>query len=67
MTALEKQLRLEIKRQLSKCDGTATPHVCHAIQTKAGYLRMETQIIEKIIQDGITPAAAIGQIESDWA
>lgn len=66
MTALETQLRIEIKLQLSKCDGLATPNICQAIQTKAGYLRIELQIIEKVIQDGITPASAIGQIESDW-
>lgn len=60
------QLRLEIKRQLQKCDGSSTPKVCAAIQSLEGYQKVEGQIIDLVIGQQLTPAAAIAQIEMEW-
>lgn len=60
------QLRLEIKKQLQRCDGQATPHVCAAIQSLEGYQKVEKQIIDLVIGQQLTPASAIAQIEMEW-
>lgn len=57
--------RLEIKRHLDKCNPEILPKVCRLIRTKEGYQKMEQRIIVMVINDQITPSAAIAQIESE--
>lgn len=60
---LGKELRLEIKRHLDKCKPESLPKVCEQIKSKEGYQKIEQRIIAMVINDQITPSAAITQIE----
>ena len=67
MNGLEQKLRLEIQTQLNtRCNADATPHICTMIQTDEGYRKVEVDIINLVVTTGITPAAAIAQIESSY-
>ena len=59
------KLRLQILRLLKQCNPEATPKICEHIQTKDGYRKIETLAISIVITSGISPGAAIAQIESE--
>ena len=62
------ELRQEILSQLAEVNKRACPVIWEYIQTKEGYAHIERRVIAMVCADGITPSAAIGQIESelDW-
>ncbi len=62
---LEQELRLEIKRNLDKCNPSATPKVCSRIHAPSGYQNIEAQIIKMMIRDQIGAGACISQIETE--
>ena len=59
------ELRQEILSQLADVEQKACPAVWEYIQSKEGYAYIERRIIAMVCADGITPSAAIGQIESE--
>lgn len=68
---LEYQLRLEIKEQLSRVTRANSPNIYASIYNTngrlnlAGYARIETRLISRIISGQLTPVAAIPQLESE--
>ncbi|HEY4785934.1 MAG TPA: hypothetical protein VIH57_07785 [Bacteroidales bacterium] len=68
---LETQLRLEIKKQLSKITKANSPNIYAAIYTSKGalnlqgYSRIEGKLVQKIISGQLTPSAAIPQLEQE--
>ena len=62
---LETSVRLEIKRNLDKCDSTNTPGICEIIKTHEGYRKIESMVIFKLIYEQISIGAAIAQIEME--
>lgn len=68
---LEYQLRLEIKKQLSKVTKANSPNIYAVIHNTNGslnlngYARIETRLIQRIIAGQLTPAAAIPQLETE--
>lgn len=69
---LEKQLRLEIKQQLSKVTQANSPNIWSAIHkpdgtlNSQGYARIEAKLIGRIIAGQITPAGAVPQLEQEY-
>jgi len=61
----EKELREEILKQLKKVTKANSPNIWERIQTKESYLKLEEQIIYKVINQHLVPAAIIPQIESE--
>ncbi len=59
------QLRLQIAQALKKVTQANSPNIYAKIQTKKGYERIEATIIEKVLHNGITPDAAVPQLESE--
>ena len=66
MTDLERKLRQEIKRQLERCNTDATPNICDMVKDVETYKKVEGDIINMVVNTGITPAAAIGQLEVEY-
>ena len=64
MSTTEK-LKQEIKKHLTKCDQNGYPNICKTVQTRAGYARIEAQIIEIAIRDNVGILGAMNIIESD--
>jgi len=62
---LIEQLRREIHLHLQQCDASHTPGVCVAIQTQAGYSRIENLIIDMAIAEGVSIGTAITTIETE--
>lgn len=61
----EKELREEILKQLKKVTKANSPNIWERIQTKEGYLKLEEQIIYKVINQHLVPAAIIPQMETE--
>jgi DNA repair protein RadC len=59
----EKELREEILHQLKKVTKANSPNIWERIQTKEGYSKLEEQIIYKLINQHLVPAAIIPQME----
>ena len=59
------QLRLLIRKELQKCNPSATPHFCEMIKTKSGYKKAEGMIINYAIANGLGIGSAIAQLESE--
>jgi hypothetical protein len=69
---LEQQLRLDIKKQLSKVTQANSPNIWAEIYKPdgtldlIGYAHVETKLIRRIISGQLTPAAAIPQLEQEY-
>jgi DNA repair protein RadC len=61
----EKELREEILHQLKRVTKANSPNLWERIQSKEGYARLEEQIIYKVINQHLVPAAIIPQMESE--
>lgn len=61
----EKELREEILHQLKKVTKANSPNIWERIQTREGYLKIEEQIINKVINQHLVPAAIIPQMETE--
>jgi len=61
----EKELREEILKQLKKVTKANSPNIWERIQTKEGYSKLEEQIIYKVINQHLVPAAIIPQMETE--
>ncbi len=61
----EKELREEILKQLKKVTKVNSPNIWERIQTREGYAKLEEQIIYKVINQHLVPAAIIPQMESE--
>lgn len=61
----EQSLRKEIMQQLHRLTPANSPNLYLKVQTEKGYQLFEQRIIEKVIRDGITPAAVIPQLEME--
>lgn len=59
------QLRLLVRKELQKCNPSATPHFCEMIKTQSGYKKAESMIINYTITNGVGIGAAIAQLESE--
>lgn len=62
---LEARLRTAIASELSKINKSSYPYLWEQTQTKAGYAKVEAQIVEMMIKTGAGPAACIVTLESD--
>lgn len=60
-----RELREEILRQLKRVTKANSPNIWERIQTKESYAKLEEQIIYKIINQHLVPAAIIPQMESE--
>lgn len=59
------QFRLLIRKQLQKCNPSATPNFCEMIKTQSGYKKAEGLIINYAITNRVGIGAAIAQLESE--
>jgi DNA repair protein RadC len=62
---VEKAIREEILKQLKKVTKANSPNIWEHIQTKEGYLKMEEQIIYRVVHQHLVPAAVIPQMETE--
>jgi len=62
---VEKEIREEIFHQLKKVTKANSPNIWERIQTKEGYSKLEEQIIYKVINQHLVPAAIIPQMETE--
>lgn len=58
------ELRGEVLAQLKEITIRECPEIYKEIRTPQGYANIERRVITMVCADGITPSAAIGQIES---
>lgn len=63
--SLEQQLRSEILLQLKKVTLANSPNLFSMMQNKAGYARVETMVIRKVMHDQMIPSAVIPLLESE--
>jgi DNA repair protein RadC len=61
----EQELRAEILHQLKKVTKANSPNIWERIQTKERYAKLEEQIIHKVINQHLVPAAIIPQMETE--
>lgn len=61
---MEKQIRAAIKQALDRCDGKKTPQICALKNTKEGYLKVESDILNIMIKNHLTPSEAIAHVEN---
>lgn len=61
----EQRLRETILKELENINNVAFPKIYAKIQTKDGYLGVEKLIINSVIDDEISPSAAIAHLESE--
>lgn len=59
-------LRTLIHDHLETCEPAKTPTICQMKSEKNGYQKVENEIIERIIRNGLTVSDAIIQIESEF-
>lgn len=64
---IEKELRLEIKSQLEKVTEANSPELFSRLQTPEGYAGIEDVIINQVVATGVTPAALIPQLETEYS
>jgi DNA repair protein RadC len=60
-----RELREEILHQLKRVTKANSPNIWERLQTKESYAKLEEQIIYKIINQHLVPAAIIPQMESE--
>jgi len=58
-------LRLRIKEAFDSCKPNTYPNFHRLIQTKEGYLKAETMIIDYVIKNTLPVSTAIAQLESE--
>jgi hypothetical protein len=58
------QLRLLIRKQLQRCNPSATPNFCEMVKTQSGYKKAESMILTYAITNRVSVGAAIAQLES---
>ena len=58
-------LRLRIKEAFENCKPSTYPNFHSLIQTKDGYLKAESMIINYVIQNTLPVSTAIAQLESE--
>lgn len=58
-------VRKEVMNQLKKVNSNNAPKLFELLKSKKGYTAAESQIIEMMIKDKITPSAAVPQIEME--
>lgn len=58
------ELRKEVLAQLKEITPRECPEIYKEIRTPRGYANIERRVIAMVCADGITPSAALGQIES---
>jgi len=63
---LERELRENILVELRKVTHANSPEVFERIQTKDGYRKLESVIIQRVISQQIIPAAIIPQLEMEY-
>jgi DNA repair protein RadC len=63
-SSLESELRTEILKQLKKVTMANSPMIYAQMQSKQGYARIESQIIQRMISQRLVPAAVIPQLET---
>lgn len=61
----EKELREEILHQLKRVTKANSPNIWSRIQTKQGYAKLEEQIIMRVLNNHMVPAAVIPQMETE--
>ena len=59
-------LRLRIREAFDNCKSSTYPHFYHLIQTKEGYLRAESMIIDYVIKNTLPVSTAIAQLEMEF-
>jgi hypothetical protein len=59
------QLRLLIRKELQKCNPSATPNFCEMIKFQTGYRKAEGMILNYAIANGVGIGSAIAQLESE--
>lgn len=59
------QLRLLIRKELQKCNPSATPNFCEMIKTQSGYKKAESMILSYAITNGVGIGSTIAQLESE--
>lgn len=62
---LTQQLRNQIKTEVTKVTEASHPHVFELSSTKAGYTKLEDDIINIMLAQNIIVSTAINIIESD--
>jgi hypothetical protein len=65
VTKAERELREEILRQLKRVTKANSPKIWERIQTKEGYSKLEEQIIYRVVNQHLVPAAIIPQMETE--
>ncbi len=60
-----REVRVEIKKHLAKCDASATPQICEMLKTPEGYRKIESMIIFMLIYGQTSIGAAIAQLEME--
>ncbi len=65
MKSTENQLRMDIVTELKKVTQGNSPNLWKLLQNQNGFERLEIEIIERVIRDGLTPSAIIPQMESE--
>ena len=58
-------LRLRIKEAFDTCKPSTYPNFYRLIQTKEGYLKAETMIIDYVIKNTLPVSTVIAQLESE--
>lgn len=64
-TKAERELREEILRQLKRVTKANSPNIWERIQSKEGYSKLEEQIIYRVVNQHLVPAAIIPQMETE--
>jgi proteasome lid subunit RPN8/RPN11 len=61
----ERELRNEILKQLKKVTKANSPNIWERIQTRDGYAKIEEQIIYRVVNQHMVPAAVIPMMETE--
>lgn len=60
-------LRRLIRLELSRCDNKLWPEICKLQSTKAGYQRIESEVIRLALDEGMPVGSAIAQMEQEFS
>lgn len=58
-------LRAEIRKELLKCNTSATPKLCNMVSTKKGYAEAEKLVLQRCLTHILTPYEVVGELESE--
>lgn len=64
MTDNEKDLRLLVRKALTKCTKESTPNFYEMLQSEDGYKKAEDLVLNYSLQNVISVTSAVGQLES---